>query len=441
MEERRAEQRGPADRRGPRRHQVQVAGAAGVGELEHRAAHDRDTGCGPHARELALESPRERDVVGIEPGDIPAARLVEPAVQRRCQAQALVVPQHAQARVADLVEDRGRRVLRAVVDDEQLEVGHALAQDALERCPDVALTVRDGEQNRHERGGLHGRLVAYGSCRGSFRRSISSSRRWGGRTSWGACFARSRRRRTATCGCSSSIRTPTTGSTPCSRERSSRCCVSARSRVSRARGTRRSLTCGRMWSASRTTTVRIPPDLLERVASRLAGASGPDGVTGRAADSSGRSSASWRSDAAVLTETNLWNRAISFTIFLRREVVEQVGTVRRAARARLAGAVGVRGGDRLPGAGRPGGGADRVRPVARRPARPRGRGHRHGVSGRRERWLPASQARLPRADACADARAAARRSGRLDRPPRPRPRAVLRREPPRADPGVQSAQR
>ena len=68
-----------------------------------------------------------------------------------------------------------------------------------------------------------------------------------------------------------------------------------------------------------------PADLLERVASRLAGASGPDGVTGRAADSSGRSSASWRSDAAVLTETNLWNRAISFTIFLRREVVEQVG--------------------------------------------------------------------------------------------------------------------
>jgi glycosyltransferase involved in cell wall biosynthesis len=68
-----------------------------------------------------------------------------------------------------------------------------------------------------------------------------------------------------------------------------------------------------------------PPDLLERVASRLAAAPDLDGVTGRAADSSGRSSPSWSQDAAVLTEANLWNRAISFTIFLRREVVERVG--------------------------------------------------------------------------------------------------------------------
>jgi hypothetical protein len=39
----------------------------------------------------------------------------------------------------------------------------------------------------------------------------------------------------------------------------------------------------------------------------------------------GRSSASWRPDAATLTDGNLWNRAISFTIFLRRQVVERVG--------------------------------------------------------------------------------------------------------------------
>jgi glycosyltransferase involved in cell wall biosynthesis len=57
-----------------------------------------------------------------------------------------------------------------------------------------------------------------------------------------------------------------------------------------------------------------PPDLLERVAARLAGV---DGVTGR--------EPSWTTDAARLTRDNLWNRAISFTIFLRREVVERVG--------------------------------------------------------------------------------------------------------------------
>lgn len=58
-----------------------------------------------------------------------------------------------------------------------------------------------------------------------------------------------------------------------------------------------------------------PDDLLERVAARFA--SGLDGVTGR--------EPSWTTEAAVLTRDNLWNRAISFTIFLRRELVEGVG--------------------------------------------------------------------------------------------------------------------
>ena len=57
-----------------------------------------------------------------------------------------------------------------------------------------------------------------------------------------------------------------------------------------------------------------PDDLLERVAARLAGL---DGITGR--------EPWWTADGAALTRDNLWNRAISFTIFLRREVVERVG--------------------------------------------------------------------------------------------------------------------
>lgn len=60
-----------------------------------------------------------------------------------------------------------------------------------------------------------------------------------------------------------------------------------------------------------------PPDLLEQVARRLDATPGLDGVTGRAP--------SWTTSAAVLTRENLWNRAISFTIFLRRAVVERVG--------------------------------------------------------------------------------------------------------------------
>ena len=68
-----------------------------------------------------------------------------------------------------------------------------------------------------------------------------------------------------------------------------------------------------------------PPDLLARVAERLAAGSELDGLTGRVADVEGRSSASWETDRAILDRSNLWNRANSATMFLRRELVERVG--------------------------------------------------------------------------------------------------------------------
>ena len=60
-----------------------------------------------------------------------------------------------------------------------------------------------------------------------------------------------------------------------------------------------------------------PPSLLERVAQRLDAEPALAGVTGR--------EPSWTSAAATLTRENLWKRAISFTIFLRRAVVDRVG--------------------------------------------------------------------------------------------------------------------
>jgi glycosyltransferase involved in cell wall biosynthesis len=68
-----------------------------------------------------------------------------------------------------------------------------------------------------------------------------------------------------------------------------------------------------------------PDDLLERVALRLHEGSALGGVTGRAAGADGRASPSWKGDGARLDRGNLWNRAISFTIFLRRELVSRVG--------------------------------------------------------------------------------------------------------------------
>lgn len=67
------------------------------------------------------------------------------------------------------------------------------------------------------------------------------------------------------------------------------------------------------------------PGALEQVARRFAGDPTLDGLTGRAVDDAGRSSRSWAQDAATLSKENLWNRAISFTIFLRSQLVARVG--------------------------------------------------------------------------------------------------------------------
>jgi glycosyltransferase involved in cell wall biosynthesis len=67
------------------------------------------------------------------------------------------------------------------------------------------------------------------------------------------------------------------------------------------------------------------PDLLARVAGRFAEDESLDGLTGRAVDAHGQSSPSWERAAARLTRDNLWNRAISFAIFLRSSVLDDVG--------------------------------------------------------------------------------------------------------------------
>lgn len=68
-----------------------------------------------------------------------------------------------------------------------------------------------------------------------------------------------------------------------------------------------------------------PGDLLERVGRRLVDDPSLDGICGRVADAEGRASASWKTDAALLTDDDLWNRANSCAVFLRRAVVERVG--------------------------------------------------------------------------------------------------------------------
>ena len=68
-----------------------------------------------------------------------------------------------------------------------------------------------------------------------------------------------------------------------------------------------------------------PPGLLERVARRFAEDPSLDGLSGSARSSEGTADASWACEPAVLDADNLWNRVISFGIFLRRDVVDRVG--------------------------------------------------------------------------------------------------------------------
>ena len=200
----------------------------------------------------------------------------------------------------------------------------------------------DGEEHGDERSVRHGRPLAYGPCRRSLRRSISSSRRSGGETSSPGSSIRSRRRqyprlRVILVDQNSDDRArrghfrpgaPTRD--PPLRARP----VAGPERRARARRRRRRRVPGRRCIYA--------PGLLARVASRFATDPRLDGLSGRAASADGRSAASWKSDAATFTSDNLWNRAISFAIFLRRDVVEQVGRVRRATRPRLRSSRGAR---------------------------------------------------------------------------------------------------
>jgi GT2 family glycosyltransferase len=67
------------------------------------------------------------------------------------------------------------------------------------------------------------------------------------------------------------------------------------------------------------------PELLERVARRFADDPTLDGLTGRGVDDDGGSSPSWPTDPAQLSQENLWNRVISFALFLRSSLVQSIG--------------------------------------------------------------------------------------------------------------------
>ena len=74
---------------------------------------------------------------------------------------------------------------------------------------------------------------------------------------------------------------------------------------------------------------RYPPDLLERVARRFAEDAELGGLSGRPVAADGSTVGRWPRQPEPITSDNVWHRANSHTIFLRREVVERVGASTR----------------------------------------------------------------------------------------------------------------
>lgn len=67
------------------------------------------------------------------------------------------------------------------------------------------------------------------------------------------------------------------------------------------------------------------PGLLNEVATALNAHLEFDGITGRFTDEAGRSEGRWLDGSVRLTRYNVWRGAISFSIFLRRRVVDVTG--------------------------------------------------------------------------------------------------------------------
>ena len=155
VEERRAEQRQPADAHGAWRVAVERSRPARRIEIEHGGTDNcRVCTVALHSLELAREAFGQRNVVGVETGDVASACFGEPAVERGGQSRLLVVREHAKARVADCREQPRRLVRGSVVDDDQLQVVDGLAQDALHGLAEEARVVVDGQKDGDER---HGR--------------------------------------------------------------------------------------------------------------------------------------------------------------------------------------------------------------------------------------------------------------------------------------------
>ncbi len=221
--------------------------------------------------------------------------------------------------------------------DDQLEVADASAAGR-SRVPAAGSARRSRRRRARRRAGLRPRRpVAYGACRERFRRSTSSSRRSVASTSWGRCWRRSTARRTAPSRCVVVDQNEDDRLRPVLAAYPGLDLVHLRSPpgLSRARNVALAGLTADLVAFPDDDCV-YADDLLERVARAIrrpapistGSPAGRNRATGAPRRRGRRIPPSSRDD-------NLWNRAISFTIFLRRDVVSRVGRFDERARPRV----------------------------------------------------------------------------------------------------------
>ena len=143
----------PADRGVVRRRNHDGHLTPGRVHLARPRTEQPDGGMRVEEGALARDALGHGQVVGVEPRHQRAAREAEGAVERAREPEARLALD-PEARVADAREDLGRRVGRAVVDHDQLEVARRLREDAPDGVRDPRRAVVHGHQHR-DRGDAH----------------------------------------------------------------------------------------------------------------------------------------------------------------------------------------------------------------------------------------------------------------------------------------------
>jgi hypothetical protein len=133
---------------------VHAPDAGGIEKLANARPDDRHPRPRAKTRNLKPETVGERDVVGIEPGQEAPRGPLESSIQGGGEAKGTLVAKHDQAAVLDASEGLAGAVLRAVVDDDELQVAKGLAEDTPRRGGYVALGIAGGEEDGDEGHGM-----------------------------------------------------------------------------------------------------------------------------------------------------------------------------------------------------------------------------------------------------------------------------------------------